>query len=128
MLIVSSRPLKSSICPCGSSLLHTNRCRLFFFLFFYQGDIAIESFTCLLVFKNMFSFAMSWYAYDWLGKAGAKKLFIALGSVQVGIFLLSIPMCKFAREASSSCIIFWGFLDRPLLTVTLMQTSSVNET
>lgn len=61
------------------------------------GDIAVEAFTCLLVFKNMFSFGLTWSAYDWLIKAGVLKTFYAISSVQLAICLLSIPMCKYCR-------------------------------
>lgn len=58
------------------------------------GDIAVEAFTCLLVFKNMFSFGLTWIAYDWLLDSGISKIFYIIASIQVGICLLSIPMCK----------------------------------
>nr|POE51538.1 protein hol1 [Quercus suber] len=57
-------------------------------------DIAVEGFTCLLIFKNIFSFGLTYSAYDWLNHAGVRPVFIALGSVQVGICCLTIPMCK----------------------------------
>lgn len=57
-------------------------------------DIAIEAFTCLLIFKNMFSFALTFQAYNWLTQGGIKKTFDIIASVQVAICLLSIPMCK----------------------------------
>ncbi|KAK2748265.1 hypothetical protein FQN57_000923 [Myotisia sp. PD_48] len=60
-------------------------------------QIAIEAFTCLLVFKNMFSFLLTWYAYDWLLKSGPKQVFIIIASVEVGICLLSIPMYIFGK-------------------------------
>ncbi|KAL8999280.1 MAG: hypothetical protein Q9169_001825 [Polycauliona sp. 2 TL-2023] len=58
------------------------------------GDIAVEAFTCLLIFKNIFSFALTWGAYDWLTTVGISKTFYIVASIQVGICLLSIPMCK----------------------------------
>ena len=57
------------------------------------GEIAIEAFTCLLVFKNMFSFVLTFYAYKWFAHGGMKDTMIIIGSIQVGICLLSIPMC-----------------------------------
>lgn len=48
----------------------------------------------MLVFKNIFSFGLTWSAYNWLIQSGIWPIFIAMGSVQVGICLLSIPMCK----------------------------------
>ena len=57
-------------------------------------DIAIEAFTCLLMFKNFFSFGLTYKAYGWIAKVGNKKLFIILGSAQLFVCLLSVPMCK----------------------------------
>lgn len=59
-----------------------------------QGQIAVEAFTCLLVFKNIFSFFLTYFAYDWLVEAGARKVFLIIASIQVGVCLLSVPMCK----------------------------------
>ena len=58
------------------------------------GEIAVEAFTCLLIFKNIFSFGLTWGAYDWLLSAGILKTFLIIASIQVAICLLSIPMCK----------------------------------
>lgn len=58
-------------------------------------DISVEAFTCLLVFKNIFSFALTFRGYDWLVSAGIRPLFVAVGSVQVGICVLTIPLCGF---------------------------------
>ena len=58
------------------------------------GDIAVEAFTCLLIFKNVFSFGLTFKAYPWLVEAGSEKIFKIVGSVQLVICLLSIPMCK----------------------------------
>lgn len=55
----------------------------------------MEGFTCLLVFKNLFSFALTFKGFDWLVQANSvKSMFIALGSVQVAICALTIPLCK----------------------------------
>lgn len=59
-----------------------------------HADIAIEAFTCLLIFKNVFSFGLTYGGYDWLTKRGVKTVFIIIASVQVGICLLSVPMCE----------------------------------
>lgn len=59
------------------------------------GEIAVEAFTCLLVFKNMFSFVLTFFAYNWFAHGGVKHTMIIVGSIQVGICLLSIPMCMF---------------------------------
>ena len=59
------------------------------------GEIAVEAFTCLLVFKNMFSFVLTFYAYKWFAHGGIKHTMIIIGSIQVGICCLSLPMCMF---------------------------------
>ena len=59
----------------------------------HLGDIAVEAFTCLLIFKNVFSFGLTFGAYNWLVDGGILKVFYAIASVQIGICLLSIPMC-----------------------------------
>ncbi len=51
----------------------------------------------MIIFKNLFSFGLTYSAYDWLllNKNHATPVFNRLGSVQLVICLLSIPMCKF---------------------------------
>lgn len=64
----------------------------------WTGQIAVEAFTCMLFFKNVFSFILTFFAYDWLVvKAGSRAPFVAIGTIQVGICLLAIPMCKFSH-------------------------------
>jgi hypothetical protein len=59
------------------------------------GNYAIEAFTCMMFFKNIFSFALTWKGYDWLVESGSiKPIFVAIGSVQVGVCLLTLPLCK----------------------------------
>ncbi|KAJ5947034.1 hypothetical protein N7466_000049 [Penicillium verhagenii] len=60
-------------------------------------EIAVEAFTCLLVFKNMFSFVLTFFAYNWFAHGGVKHTMIIIGSIQVGICLLSIPMYVFGK-------------------------------
>jgi hypothetical protein len=79
---------------------------------FGAGDIAIEAFTCLIIFKvshfhrifkvpqlilrqNFFSFGLTWSAYDWLVASGTYKCFMWISSIQVLVCLLSVPMCMF---------------------------------
>ncbi len=66
-------------------------------------QIAVEAFTCLLIFKNMFSFVLTYYAYDWIivGQGSVRKVFIIIGSIQVGICLLSVPMYIFGKRNRS---------------------------
>jgi hypothetical protein len=66
-------------------------------------QIAVEAFTCLLIFKNMFSFVLTYYAYGWItgGSGSIRSLFITIGSIQVGICLLSVPMYVFGKRNRS---------------------------
>lgn len=58
--------------------------------------MAIEAFTCTIVFKNLFSFALTYKAFDWLLGSGSKgaNLFNPVASVQLAVCLLTVPMCK----------------------------------
>ncbi len=58
-------------------------------------EIAVEGFTCLLVFKNIFSFGLTFSGYGWLVRAGIKPVFLAIGSVQVVICCSTLVLCKF---------------------------------
>ncbi|KAH6612525.1 MFS transporter-like protein [Boeremia exigua] len=65
-------------------------------------DMSVEGFTCLLVFKNLFSFGLTFKGFDWLVEADStKSMFIALGSVQVGICALSIPLYILGKKNRS---------------------------
>ncbi|EEY19930.1 conserved hypothetical protein [Verticillium alfalfae VaMs.102] len=57
-------------------------------------DLAIEGFTSMIIFKNFFSFALTWTAYDWIIQGGVRKTMLSIASVQVVICAMSIPMCK----------------------------------
>ena len=59
--------------------------------------MAVEGFTCLIIFKNMFSFGLTFKAYDWLvaNETNAAPVFNPIASVQLVICLSSIPLCKF---------------------------------
>lgn len=72
------------------------------------GDLSIEAFTCMIVFKNLFSFALTLKAFEWVvSNRQIVYLFNVVGSVQVGICLLSVPMCKpralFRFPMNSTC-------------------------
>lgn len=58
------------------------------------GDLAIEGFTIMIIFKNMFSFALTFYAYDWIVDGGVRPTFLAISSIQLVVCLLTVPMCK----------------------------------
>ncbi|KAL8695450.1 MAG: hypothetical protein Q9218_000028 [Villophora microphyllina] len=72
-------------------------------------DIAVEAFTCLLMFKNLFSFGLTWGAYNWLISAGISETFYIVASIQVGICLLSIPMCKSSLTVLNTMTLFVGW-------------------
>ncbi|EQL01545.1 Major facilitator superfamily domain, general substrate transporter [Ophiocordyceps sinensis CO18] len=55
-------------------------------------NLTIEGFTLMIIFKNMFSFMLTWYAYDWLIQSGFRDVLVIIASVQVGVCLLSIPL------------------------------------
>ncbi|RAL58773.1 hypothetical protein DID88_009187 [Monilinia fructigena] len=61
-------------------------------------DIAIEAFTCLLIFKNFFCFGLTWSGYNWLVKNGVYNTFMIISSIQVGVCLLSVPMYIFGKR------------------------------
>ena len=58
-------------------------------------NISIEAFTCMMIFKNMFSFGLTFHGYQWLVRHGTLKVFIGLGTTQIVICLLTIPLCTF---------------------------------
>lgn len=64
-------------------------------------DIAVEAFTCLLVFKNLFSFGLTFSGYDWLVKYGIKAPFMGVAGVQVGICCLTLLMYVFGKRNRS---------------------------
>ncbi|OSS53973.1 hypothetical protein B5807_01784 [Epicoccum nigrum] len=65
-------------------------------------DISVEGFTCLLVFKNVFSFALTFKGFDWLIQAkDTKHMFVALGSVQVAVCALTIPLYVLGKKNRS---------------------------
>ncbi|KAI8629271.1 major facilitator superfamily transporter [Xylariaceae sp. FL1651] len=64
-------------------------------------DLAIEGFTCLIIFKNLFSFGLTFKAYDWLVQSGIREVFFTLGAVQIVVCLLSVPMYIFGKRNRS---------------------------
>lgn len=52
----------------------------------------MEAFTNLLIFKNIFSFILAYFAYDWVFRSGFENIFIAFGCIEIFLCLLSIPM------------------------------------
>lgn len=57
-------------------------------------EIAVEGFTCLLVFKNIFSFGLTFSGYHWLVQYGIRHVFLAISSVQVVVCCLTVLMCR----------------------------------
>lgn len=57
-------------------------------------EIAIEGFTCQLIFKNIFSFGLTFSGFHWFGSIGIKPVFLAISSVQVVVCCLTVLMCK----------------------------------
>lgn len=61
-------------------------------------DLAVEAFTNLLIFKNIFSFVLAYNAYNWVFAIRISNLFIIFGSIEVAICLLSIPMYVYGKR------------------------------
>ncbi|KFX93004.1 hypothetical protein O988_07049 [Pseudogymnoascus sp. VKM F-3808] len=64
-------------------------------------NIAIEAFTCLLIFKNFFSFGLTFSAFYWVSNNNTREVFMIISSVQIVICLLSIPMYVFGKRNRS---------------------------
>ena len=60
-------------------------------------DIDIEIFTNLIIFKNVFSFVLAYFAYTWVFSTGIKHMFVVFGSIEVVICVLSVPMYVFGK-------------------------------
>jgi len=61
-------------------------------------EIDIEIFTNLIIFKNVFSFILAYFAYTWVFSTGIKRMFTIFGSIEVGICALSVPMYVFGKR------------------------------
>lgn len=48
----------------------------------------------MIIFKNIFSFGLTFSAYDWIISTNFKNVMIPIASIQVAICLLSVPLCK----------------------------------
>lgn len=76
---------------CFSSEARSNRSMLIH----GTEEIAVEAFTCLLMFKNIFSYGLTYQAFNWLEESpNTIAIFNVIASIQVGICFLSVPMCK----------------------------------
>lgn len=61
-------------------------------------DLAIEGFTLTILFKNFFSFVVTYYALDWLIAGGIRRVLVIISILQVIICLTSIPMYMFGKR------------------------------
>ena len=61
--------------------------------------IAVEAFTNLLIFKNIFSFLLAYFAYNWVFASGIRYIFICFGSIEVALCLLSVPMYVLGKRS-----------------------------
>ncbi|KAK9371078.1 major facilitator superfamily domain-containing protein [Lipomyces kononenkoae] len=53
-------------------------------------DIQIEAFVAMLLFKNLFAFALTDRAYPWITTIGVKESFIIIGAVQLAVSALTL--------------------------------------
>lgn len=68
----------------------------------------------MIIFKNIFSFILTFFAYDWLIKGGIKHTLIAISIVQVVVCLISIPMCKSLYTLTPTKLPFLFYNSSPL--------------
>lgn len=61
-------------------------------------ELAVEAFTDLLIFKNIFSFVLAYNAYNWVFAIRINNLFIIFASIEVALCLLSVPMYVFGKR------------------------------
>ncbi|KIX97877.1 uncharacterized protein Z520_06655 [Fonsecaea multimorphosa CBS 102226] len=61
-------------------------------------DIAVEAFTNLIIFKNIFSFILAYHAFNWVFAIRINHLFIIFGSIEIAICMLSVPMYIFGKK------------------------------
>lgn len=68
---------------------------------YFAGNIAIESFTCMMIFKNVFSFGLTYSGYHWLVVGGIEHVFVSVASVQIAICFLTVPLYFFGKKNRS---------------------------
>ncbi|SPN97161.1 related to transporter protein HOL1 [Cephalotrichum gorgonifer] len=62
-------------------------------------DLAIEGFTMMIIFKNFFSFVLTFYAFDWVTTGlGIRDTMTIIASIQVAVCLTSIPMYIYGKK------------------------------
>lgn len=64
-------------------------------------EIAVESFVAIMVFKNLFFFASTYFLNNWLASVGPKKFFATQGGIQIGIAFLSVFVYIFGKVIRS---------------------------
>ncbi|CAI4216809.1 unnamed protein product [Parascedosporium putredinis] len=78
-------------------------------------DLAIEAFTMMIIFKNFFSFVLTFYAFDWITKTLLiERTIIILASIQVVVCLSSIPMYIYGKRVRA-----WSYKHDLLATLHL---------
>lgn len=61
-------------------------------------DMDIEIFTTLIIFKNIFSFILAYFAYSWVFSIGIRDMFVIFASIEVAICCLAVPMYVFGKR------------------------------
>ncbi|KAK2606139.1 hypothetical protein QQS21_003422 [Conoideocrella luteorostrata] len=61
-------------------------------------DLTIEGFTLMIIFKNIFSCILTFYAFDWIIGGGFQQVFLIVASIQMGICVLTIPLYIFGKR------------------------------
>ncbi|KAM0564422.1 hypothetical protein ACHAPJ_000635 [Fusarium lateritium] len=61
-------------------------------------DLTIEGFTIMIIFKNFFSFMLTFFAYNWISDGGIERTMVSIASIQVGVCLLSVPMYIYGKR------------------------------
>ena len=62
---------------------------------------ANEAFVLINFTKAVLTFSVSWYAEKWLDKAGAKKMFVTIGMINVMITIMTIPTYVYGKRFRS---------------------------
>lgn len=55
----------------------------------------------MMIFKNVFSFGLTYSGYQWLIDGGIKNVFVAVGSVHVALCFLTVPLYFFGKRNRS---------------------------
>ncbi|KAG6041409.1 hypothetical protein E4U41_004507 [Claviceps citrina] len=61
-------------------------------------DLTVEGFTLMIIFKNVFSCVLTFYAYDWVIGGGFRKVFLIVASIQMAVCALTIPLWVFGKR------------------------------